>query len=472
MKRKLTLQFLFWNIIVLYIVQILCLGVNLLAIHKGFSFSNNFYNFSFHGQEISKGYRQKLVHNVQGINLKDEDIKVLVDNGIWLQVLDNSNKEIYSANKPKEIPTEYLAGDLIEYSVSGWKMPKPSTIYSETFDKNGKKYSLILGFPTEKIFTKTFVFTEETINFYLGIIVFTFVLTIIAGYLFSRKLVSPVADVIDNVKLLSQGKYNIKNIKRSGVYKEVNENVQTLAKVLKQNDDKRKSIDEMKEEWIANIAHDLKTPLASVNGYAQLLLDKNYHLDDSDVERYGKIIINKTEYIQDLISDLSLIYKFKNKVVPLKLERENIVEIIRESIIDILNNPVYVDREINIDYDSEDIYMNCDKRYIKRALNNFIFNALVHNPKDTKIDINVSGESGVLIEIKDNGNGIKEKELECLFDRYYRATNTGESHKGSGLGMAISKEIVEFHNGEIEVFSESSKGTRIIIKFTPDEGVF
>ena len=151
------------------------------------------------------------------------------------------------------------------------------------------------------------------------------------------------------------------------------------------------------------------------------------------------------------------------------MKRENIVDIIRESVIDILNNPVYEDRNINIDYDSETIYMNCDKIYIKRALNNFIFNALVHNPKDTKIDINVSEKSGILIEIEDNGNGIKEKELECLFDRYYRATNTGESHKGSGLGMAISKEIVEFHNGNIEVFSEVSKGTRIIIKFTPLE---
>lgn len=465
MKKKLTLQFLFWNIIILYIVQAVFLGVNLLAIHRGFSFSNNFYNFSFKPEKFSEGYKQKLINNVKGFNLKEEDKKILVDHDIWLQILDNSNKEIYSANKPKEIPIEYLAGDLIEYSSNGWKMPKPSTIYSQTFDKNGQKYSLILGFPIEKIFTKTFVFTEEAVEFYLALIALTFLLTIIAGYLFSRKLVSPVAEVIDNVKLLSQGKYNIKNIKKSGVYKEVNENVQSLAEVLKQNHEKRKEIDKMKEEWIANIAHDLKTPLASVNGYAQFLLNKDYHLENDDVYRYGEIIVSKTEYIQDLINDLSLVYKLKNKVIPLKLEKENIVDIIRESVIDILNNPIYENREINIDYDPEEIYMNCDKKYIKRALNNFIFNALVHNPKDTRIDINISGKSGVLIEIKDNGNGIAKKELECLFDRYYRATNTGESHKGSGLGMAISREIVEVHKGKIEVLSEISKGTRIIMKF-------
>ncbi|MCH5138350.1 hypothetical protein JMF89_14230 [Clostridiaceae bacterium UIB06] len=170
MKKKLTLQFLFWNIIILYIVQAVFLGGNLLAIHRGFSFSNNFYNFSFNPEKFSEGYRQKLVSDAGSFNLKEEDKKVLVDHGIWLQVLDNSNKEIYSFNKSKEIPTEYLAGDLIKYSVNGWKMPKASTIYSQTFDKNGKKYSLIVGFPIEKIFIKTFVFTYEAVDFYLALI--------------------------------------------------------------------------------------------------------------------------------------------------------------------------------------------------------------------------------------------------------------------------------------------------------------
>ncbi|MCB2300778.1 sensor histidine kinase [Clostridium tagluense] len=96
-----------------------------------------------------------------------------------------------------------------------------------------------------------------------------------------------------------------------------------------------------------------------------------------------------------------------------------------------MNNPLYCDRNINIDYDLEKIYVNCDKKYIKRALNNFLFNALVHNPKDTIVDINIREKSGVIIEIKDNRNGITQEDLKSLFHRYYRATNTGERHKGS-----------------------------------------
>ncbi|MBZ9622434.1 HAMP domain-containing histidine kinase [Clostridium sp. FP2] len=359
---------------------------------------------------------------------------------------------------------EYLAGELVDYTLNGWKMPKPSTIYSQVFNKNGQRYSLIVGFPVGKMYRLPLSLTQESIIFYIALIILTFILTILVGYLFSRKLATPIADIIDNIKNLSQGKFNVKNVKRIGVYNEVNKNINKLAVNLEENQKERTNLENAKEAWIANIAHDLKTPLSSVNGYAQLLLSEDYQLDDGDVKRYGEIIINKTEYIQELINDLALIYKFKNKVIPLKIERENIIEVVRETVIDILNNPLYCDRNINIDYDLEKIYVNCDKKYIKRALNNFLFNALVHNPKDTIVDINISEKSGVIIEIKDNGNGITQEDLKSLFHRYYRATNTGESHKGSGLGMAISKEIIEIHSGEIEVFSKVSEGTKIIIR--------
>ncbi|WML37328.1 HAMP domain-containing sensor histidine kinase [Clostridium sp. OS1-26] len=464
MKKKLTMQFLFWNVIILFLIQFVFFAVNILSIHKGMAFSKNFYNFTFSTTEFSQKYRDKLINGAQSFNLNEDDIKVLTENNIWIQVLDSYSREVYNVNKPKEIPTEYLAGELVDYTVNGWKMPKPSTIHTEVFNKGGQKYSLILGFPIEKISQRVLVFNEETIKFYFALIILAFVLTILMGYLFSRKLATPIADIIDNIKILSQGKFKIKSIKKIGVYTEVNENINKLAKKLEENEEERKSVDKLKEEWIANIAHDLKTPLSSVNGYAQLLLNDDYHLEERDIKRYGEIIINKTEYIQELINDLSLIYKFKNKVIPLKLERENIVDIARETVIDILNNPVYSDINININYDSEEIYICCDKKYIKRALCNFLFNAIVHNPKDTIVDINISENSGVIIEITDNGNGIKEEELKSLFHRYYRATNTGESHKGSGLGMAISKEIIEVHNGEIEVFSKVSEGTKIVIK--------
>jgi signal transduction histidine kinase len=122
---------------------------------------------------------------------------------------------------------------------------------------------------------------------------------------------------------------------------------------------------------------------------------------------------------------------------------------------------------VNIDFNpqSEEIILNCDSTLISRALSNVIYNAIVHNPKGTKIEVNIKKEREIIIEIVDDGKGIPKEELEKLFDRYYRGTNTGEEHKGSGLGMAIAKQIIEAHHGKIMVNSKVGVGTTVKIIF-------
>ena len=107
------------------------------------------------------------------------------------------------------------------------------------------------------------------------------------------------------------------------------------------------------------------------------------------------------------------------------------------------------------------IFIDIDKVLMQRVLNNLIYNALVHNDKNISIVVSVYKKDKIYISISDNGNGISEKDLENIFDRYYRGTNTGEAHKGSGLGMSIAKEIVNAHNGDITINSILGKGTDI-----------
>ena len=109
------------------------------------------------------------------------------------------------------------------------------------------------------------------------------------------------------------------------------------------------------------------------------------------------------------------------------------------------------------------IFIDIDKVLMQRVLNNLIYNALVHNDKNISIVVSVYKKDKIYISISDNGKGISEKDLENVFDRYYRGTNTGEAHKGSGLGMSIAKEIVNAHNGDITISSILGKGTDINI---------
>jgi light-regulated signal transduction histidine kinase (bacteriophytochrome) len=90
---------------------------------------------------------------------------------------------------------------------------------------------------------------------------------------------------------------------------------------------------------------------------------------------------------------------------------------------------------------------------------------IVHNDENVLIDVIVEKKERTHLTIKDNGKGIEIKELDKIFDRYYRGTNTGDAHKGSGLGMAIAKDIIQEHNGELTITSEIGHGTTIVIKF-------
>ncbi|NLZ54548.1 MAG: sensor histidine kinase, partial [Thermoanaerobacteraceae bacterium] len=132
---------------------------------------------------------------------------------------------------------------------------------------------------------------------------------------------------------------------------------------------------------------------------------------------------------------------------------------------DVLNNPKYGKRKISFNIGTEPIIFSFDKTLMQRAFTNLLYNSLVHNDEDTEIIINIYKREKIYIEIEDNGKGIPEEDLGRLFERYYRGTDTGESHKGSGLGLSIAKQIIEIHGGTINVESILGVGTRFIVAF-------
>lgn len=118
---------------------------------------------------------------------------------------------------------------------------------------------------------------------------------------------------------------------------------------------------------------------------------------------------------------------------------------------------------IHFNPQSEKIEFDFDENLMRRCISNLIFNALIHNSEGTEVVVDIRNQGRINIEIRDNGKGIDEEDIRKLFNRYYRGTNT-ESHKGSGLGMSIAKEVIEAHGGNIFVESELGKGTSIKIE--------
>ncbi|MPQ42950.1 sensor histidine kinase [Clostridium tarantellae] len=466
MKLKLTLRFLLCNIIIFYVGWSIFIVMNVILMNSNISFGENFFNVTFNASNFVDETKKDIRFIDDKFLINDKREKVLKENNIWLQVLDEGNTEVYNVNKPKEIQTHYRTGELIKNRTSPWESKHPVTLMFREIEEGGKFYTLVIALPINKFFTYTLGFTEENFKFFLiSFCGFALGLTLIVGVWFSRSLASPINDIVNNIELLKEGKVVNKKFKNN-LYEKVNENIMNLSITLHKNELDRAKIDKAKEEWIANIAHDLKTPLSSIKGYGELLSQDDYEITVEDAKRYGNVIKEKSKYMQELIEDLSLIYKLKNKVLPFKLKEKNLINIVREVVIDILNNPNFSNREINIHYNYGNIMFRCDEKYLKRAFNNFIINALIHNNDNTIVNISVNKiNNGINVGIEDNGQGINEEEINNIFNRYYKGSHTGEKAKGTGLGMAISKEIIHGHGGTVKVESLVGVGTSVMVRF-------
>jgi signal transduction histidine kinase len=251
-----------------------------------------------------------------------------------------------------------------------------------------------------------------------------------------------------------------------GSFGDVYEELNTLNSEIRSSDEARAKNEKLREEWIANITHDLKTPLSPIRGFAELISSPDSGTEPDEIRKYGGIILKNTAYAEELINDLKLTYQLKNEMLPLNKSKQNIVRFTKELIIDLLNNPEYELRNISFYSTSENNELSFDAVFLKRALNNLLINALVHNSRDTEVSVSIKVENCIKIRIQDNGQGMKKEELDNLFIRYYRGENTTAKPEGSGLGMAIAKQIIELHGGSISAESEPGFGTCITIDFS------
>ncbi|TLS37098.1 HAMP domain-containing sensor histidine kinase [Pseudalkalibacillus caeni] len=414
-------------------------------------------------------FEKYLAYTDGQFRIEKEGIQQLKKTESWVQVLDENGTVVFEKYAPEAAPAHYTPAKLIFYHKYGGAI-KGNTIFVGTADRGEREFSYIMGFPVEKVSKAgSFTFSPETIQkdlfrMFLIIVGVIVLIATVIGYLFSRKMATPLLKIIRAIQGLASGTYE-GGLKEKGLYKEVYKNLNGLSATLKANEIERQRLEKVREEWITNITHDVKTPLASIKGYSEMLMEYETDLTPDEKLQYTRIIQEKANYIEGLTEDLKITYQLNQSVLPLKKEKGNLTDTIRETIISILNHPGYEEVPIHFESESEEIIFYYDEKLIQRMLSNLIYNAIVHNPAGTDIEVSVANHNGIFLTIKDNGAGIEEAEIDRLFERYYRGTNTGEAHKGSGLGMAIAKQIIEAHDGSVEIKSAPDVGTEITITF-------
>lgn len=469
MKWQLTRRYLASVVLIVVIV----IFINILVVDGLYNYRLAYPDVFFHNERtsaesITRSFSNEIFLSDSGISITGEGKEVLDRNQAWIQILDGNGKQVYGYDVPADAKTKYTPMDIV-HTYKYMEKELMSTVFIGEKQGNGERYSYLIGFGNPYLERNILTYDIRTVGRFLQIGILTVIcvdgfIALCIAYLFSKKLTRPLHALIDGIKQLAHKNYRVR-YETKGIYKDVFHNVNALSEELQASEAERKKLDRMKEEWIGNISHDIKTPLASIQGYAEIMKDKDYEFTVEEMRDYAEIIERKSIYLKDVIEDLNLSTRLKNKKLTLNLKNVNIVSLVRNAVIDTMNDARYGNRNIDFQYSDEVIKLDVDDILIRRAVSNLIYNAVVHNDEAVAIQVSVEKKgSSVCIVVEDHGRGIREEELERIFDRYYRGTNTGELHKGSGLGMAITHDIVEAHGGEIHVASELHRGTRIEIR--------
>jgi signal transduction histidine kinase len=301
-----------------------------------------------------------------------------------------------------------------------------------------------------------------------------FIFCLLAGcllFLYLLITVSPIVHLIKWLHNLTQRKYiepkgsrRSKNYMGSNIlYKELFHGMRRLTAILIESDNQTKKLEKQRHEWISGVSHDLKTPLAYIRGYSSMLAADKYVWSPTEIHSFAKHIENKVIFLEELIQDLNTSFYFdQGNNTNLNKEQVEFVSFVRDSVIDIANSPMSQDYIFEFEKNIQEINLLIDKQLIKRAIHNLLANAINHNSPGTKVQISIENVgSHILLTIEDNGRGMDMETLENLFTRYYRGTSTSQSPTGTGLGLALTKQFIEAHHGQIKVSSKLNKGTRI-----------
>lgn len=238
--------------------------------------------------------------------------------------------------------------------------------------------------------------------------------------------------------------------------------LQQFAKESKLEIELLKDKENYRREFIGNLAHELKTPLFTVQSYIYTLLEENIK-DKKIRKKYLEKAANGIDRLNFIINDLDLITQFETGVTTLNIEQFDIKVLINDivELLEIQSEKKEIKLVSNLDY-STPLMVTADMERITQVITNLVINSFKYGVKNgtTEIEISSLNEQKVLVRVIDNGKGIAEEHLPRLFERFYRVEKTRNRNEGgSGLGLAIVKHIIEAHNEKIFVESSPNVGS-------------
>lgn len=386
----------------------------------------------------------------------------------WFKVLDkNLNVILESDNAPaKKNYTEkeiiYMRG----YYNNGLFIEKYQYI-----NNDGIKRTAIIK--SRELYTNSF-FKKMNILTKIDFLVFGIayiILVVIFVFVLRSKFYEPLEKLNKAMELLTEGKRK-KPVDYSGPreFVDICDRFNIMVSKLEDSENQRKKLMNDKERMMADISHDLKTPITSIQGYAKALSDGI--IADEDKDKYIKIIYEKSKKLTELINIFHEYSKLEHPDFNLIFEKVDLSEYLRAYIALKYEDIVESGFNIEVDIPEEEMEIKIDKVQLQRVFDNILGNSIKHNEKGTNIYVSLKEKNDIYeIIIADDGKGISKDIANNIFEAFTVGDESRNSKQGSGLGLAIAKTIVDLHGGTIELQPESLKKFstqfKIILKKNP-----
>lgn len=293
----------------------------------------------------------------------------------------------------------------------------------------------------------------------LGVILFTSLIFTIIDIIRRKIMVkNPLYDILYATKQMSKGNFNI-SLKTNHSYLDydefdlIKEDLNKMAQELSKNE-------VLKNDFIANVSHELKTPISIIKNYAKLL--NNNNLSKEDKTKYLENLQNACDKLNNLITNILKLNKLENQQLNPTLKKLNISELLENQIISF--ESILEKKEITLNCDiQENLFINSEESYLEIIFNNLISNAIKFSNQKGVIDISLTSiNNNFIVKIKDYGCGMDSETGKHIFDKFYQG-DTSHASEGNGLGLALVKKVIDIIGGSISVESKLNEGTTFIV---------
>lgn len=276
------------------------------------------------------------------------------------------------------------------------------------------------------------------------------VLSIVLAFIIAKTVSKPIENLNEGAKVLAAGNYDV-HFSGKG-YREIHE----LSDTLNTTTSELSKVESLRRELLANVSHDLRTPLSLIYSYSEMMHD----FPSEITQEQTQVIMDETTRLTSIVNDMLDISKFENGVQTLNLTRFNLYDTL-QPIVQRMNAILEKDGYVVAFDSADDVIIFADKVKLEQAFYNLLTNAINYTGADKKVFVWVEGiQDRIKISVRDFGEGIEAKSIPFIWDRYYKID---KKHKralmGTGLGLSIVKKIVEMHKGEYGVDSQVGKGS-------------